>query len=329
MKPIEIDAFNGDADGLFAAHQLRLAEPGAEPAAVRIVTGLKREIALLERIELPAEDAARLQLRVFDISLARNRTALERLLAQGAHVRWFDHHHAGQPPVHPHLQVHIDTSADTCTSVLVDRELEGRYRRWAVAAAFGDNLAQVGRALADTLALDEAEVALLRELGEAVNYNGYGEADDDVLITPAALYARLAGHVDPLDFARDDPLVPRLAAQRRSDLAAAMQLAPRHESAAGAVYVLPDAPWSRRVLGSFANLLAERAAAAAFAVLKARDDGSFTASVRAPLAAPAGADALCRRFGGDGRAGAAGIDHLPAERLDEFAQSFARHAWGR
>ncbi|MBS1163333.1 MAG: hypothetical protein H6R03_1229, partial [Burkholderiaceae bacterium] len=32
MNLIEIDVFIGDADGLVAAHQLRLAEPGPDPA---------------------------------------------------------------------------------------------------------------------------------------------------------------------------------------------------------------------------------------------------------------------------------------------------------
>ena len=133
--PLEIDVFNGDADGLFAAHQLRLAEPGPDPARVRLVTGLKRDIGLLDRIDIA--DAGRLRLRVFDISLARNREALLRLLDAGAEVRWFDHHHAGDVPAHPRLRLAIDTSPATCTSVLVDREVQGRFRRWAVAAAYG------------------------------------------------------------------------------------------------------------------------------------------------------------------------------------------------
>ena len=43
-----IDVFNGDADGLCALRQLRL----AEPAASELVTGVKRDIALLERAEV-------------------------------------------------------------------------------------------------------------------------------------------------------------------------------------------------------------------------------------------------------------------------------------
>jgi len=329
VTAIEIDVFNGDADGLFAAHQLRLAEPGPDPGHVAIVTGLKRDVALLDRIRISDEEAARARLRVFDISLARNRAALERLLAAGASVRWFDHHHAGDVPVHPRLQVCIDPAPDTCTSLLVDRELRGRHRRWAVAAAYGDNLAAVAHALGSSAGLNEGELALLRELGEAVNYNGYGETNDDVLIAPAALYARVAAHSDPLGFTRGDPVVAELAARRRTDLATALQRAPWRESAAGMVFVLPDEGWSRRVLGSFANLLAERAPGSAFAVLRTCAGGAYTASVRAPLDAPRGADRLCRRFGGDGRAGAAGIDRLPPEELEAFAGAFELHDWGQ
>lgn len=328
MNPVEIDVFNGDADGLFAAHQLRLAEPGPDPARVGVVTGLKREIGLLERIDVPA-DAAGLQLRVFDIALGRNRAALERLLAAGASVRWFDHHHPGAIPEHPRLRACIDTAPDVCTSLLVDRELRGAHRRWAVAAAFGDNLTAVAHALGRSIGLAECDLAQLRELGEAVNYNGYGETSADLLIAPAALYARLSNYADPLDFVSSDPIITDLAARRRSDLATAVQLPAWRDSAAGAVFVLPDEGWSRRVLGSFANLLAERSSANAFAVLKARADGSYMASVRAPVDAPKGADRLCRRFGGDGRAGAGGIDRLAAGELDAFARAFEQHDWGR
>ena len=329
MRPVEIDVFNGDADGLFAAHQLRLAEPGPNPGAVRIVTGLKREIALLDRIAPDAAAGGALQLRVFDIALGRNLAPLQRLLAAGATVRWFDHHHAGRIPEHPALQTLIDVAPDVCTSLLVDRVLGGRYRRWAVAAAFGDNLAAVAHALGASSGLNEGELAQLRELGEAVNYTGYGETAADVLIEPAALYGRLSVYGDPLEFVGDDPIVSELAARRRADLATAMQVRPWRESAAGAVFLLPDAGWSRRVLGAFANLLAERSSSGASAVLKARDDGSYMASVRAPVERPRGTDRLCRRFGGDGRAGAGGIDRLAAEELDAFARAFEQHDWGR
>lgn len=40
------DIFNGDADGICALHQLRL----AEPREATLVTGVKRDIRLLEQV---------------------------------------------------------------------------------------------------------------------------------------------------------------------------------------------------------------------------------------------------------------------------------------
>ena len=57
----------------------------------------------------------------------------------------------------------------------------------------------------------------------------------------------------------------------------------------------------------------------AHAVLTPDVQGGYNVSIRAPLARPTGADALCSGFPtGGGRAAAAGINHLPADRLDVF-----------
>jgi hypothetical protein len=42
------DVFNGDADGICALHQLRL----ANPRDAVLLTGVKRDIALLQRVPL-------------------------------------------------------------------------------------------------------------------------------------------------------------------------------------------------------------------------------------------------------------------------------------
>lgn len=321
---MDYDVFNGDADGLCALQQLRL----ATPLDAQLVTGAKRDIALLERPELArATDGDRLT--VLDISLDRNRAALERLLARGVQVSWFDHHFAGDIPAHPALQAQIDTSPEVCTSILVDRHLGGRFRPWAVAAAFGDGLADAALALALTLPLREADVAGLRALGEALNYNGYGESEADLTIHPAALYAQMRGADDPLRFAAEAPIVRRLIDAMRGDLENARALAPRHEDAGSVVYLLPDAAWSRRVSGTFAHALAAESPQRAHAVLTPDRRDGYTVSVRAPRARPQGADSLCREFGGGGRSGAAGIDHLPVRALEDFIARFARASWGQ
>lgn len=309
-----IDVFNGDADGLCALRQLRL----AEPVESELVTGVKRDIALLERVAAGAGDFV----TVLDVSLDRNRAALLALLARGARVRYFDHHYAGAIPPHSGLETVIDTSTETCTSLLVNRYLKGRFSVWAVVAAFGDNLDDPARRLGESLALGAADLEKLRELGESLNYNAYGESEADLLISPAALYQQLAKYDDPLQFIASEDVVARLAAARRADLEAALAVAPHRTAERGAVYLLPNAPRSRRVIGEFANQLARRHPRRAHAVLAPKSRGGYTVSVRVP--ANASADAFCRQFPtGGGRREAAGIDDLPDERLEEFFERFA------
>ena len=75
------DVFNGDADGLCAVQQFRLAFPGD----CQLVTGVKRDIALLKGLKAGSGD----EINVFDISLDKNRQSLESLLAQGAEIKYF------------------------------------------------------------------------------------------------------------------------------------------------------------------------------------------------------------------------------------------------
>lgn len=314
------DVFNGDADGLCALQQLRL----AEPADSVLVCGPKRDIELLARVDAEHGDLV----TVLDVSLDRNRTALQRLLARGVRVRYFDHHYAGVVPRDPLLEAHIETGPDVCTSILVDRHLEGRWRAWAIAAAFGDNLAGSATRLARTLDLEPAALDALRELGEALNYNAYGETEADLMIAPARLFERMRGFADPLRFAAEHPIVRQLAAAKSADLGAARVVAPSSASEKAAAFVLPDAAWSRRVLGVFANELAASAPGRAHAVLVPDGRQGYAVSVRAPLAHPAGADAFCREYPtGGGRKGAAGIDHLPDSELSRFVARFMQTDW--
>ncbi|WP_028218710.1 hypothetical protein [Paraburkholderia oxyphila] len=311
------DVFNGDADGICALHQLRL----ARPREATLVTGAKRDIALVKRVQARPGDS----LTVLDISFDANREALCALLDQGVHVEYFDHHHAGELPMNVNLAAHIDTTAQVCTSVLVDRHLRGQYRPWAVAAAFGDNLQATAHELAREAGLDEAQAAQLCELGESINYNAYGDSVEDLFIAPATLYETLKQYADPFDFIASEPLVASLSACRREDLERAQEITPLFTVQYGSVCVLPDEPWARRVRGVFANALAIEEPSCAHAVLSVNADGNYAVSVRAPLVRPRGADELCRAFpGGNGRVGAAGIDCLESERLDLFVTAFVR-----
>ena len=316
-----IDVCNGDADGLCAVVQWRLCRPGA----ATLITGLKREIELLARVQAEPGD----EVLVCDISMQRNAAALARLLAQGARVRYFDHHGAACGPAHPNLETHVDLDPKVCTSLLMDRHLGGAFRAWALVGAYGDNLVSVADALATQTGIGEHERARLRMLGVAINYNAYGESLHDVHIDPAQLYRIMVRHADPLALIDTEPIVAELDRARRADLAQAYSIAPVRDCARAAVRVLPDAPWSRRVMGSLAHELASNHPRQAQAVLRRRATGQFVVSVRAPLSSPVGAAAFCARFGGAGRAGAGGIDRLAEADLERFIQAFEAQPWGR
>ncbi len=312
------DVFNGDADGICALHQWRL----AYPEDTRLITGVKRDVELLQRIA--CEHAA--EVMVFDVSLDANAAPLRRILDAGARVTWFDHHAARHAFPHPHLRLFWNDAPDVCTSLLVDIHLEGRFREWAVAAAFGDNLAGPARALATAMGWSESRVASLAELGSMLNYNAYGERVEDLHVAPETLYRVLHQYTDPLEFISSEPLYRLLADGYRDDAVHMNALHAQWRWTHGEIYMLPNAPWARRVSGMFANRLAANDGARSFAVLTENTDGSFVVSVRSGKPLERAANDLCAGFAsGGGRRAAAGINRLPAADVEHFVRSFSEY----
>ncbi len=313
----DFDVFNGDADGICALLQLRLAEPrDATPG-----TGVKRDISLLGRVQAGEGD----RVTVLDISLDKNREPLEGLLGAGARVWYCDHHFAGDIPAHPGLEAHINTEATVCTSSLVNGYLEGAHRPWAVVGSFGDNLRESAAALARPLGRSGEQLERLENLGIYINYNGYGPDPDELHFHPADLFRELLPYAEPEDFMADNrPIFERLETGYHEDLGAARELSPEYADAHAAVFVLPAASWSRRVSGVYSNELTNANPDRAHAVITPKRDGGLLVSVRAPLSNRSGADELCREFPtGGGRAAAAGINDLPEDQLQTFIDRFA------
>lgn len=308
-----IDVFNGDADGICALHQLRL----AKPVSSLLVTGVKRDIKLLTGVTAGTGDLV----NVMDISLDKNREALLGLLENGAEVTYFDHHFAGDIPLHPNLHAHIDTSADACSSLLVNDYLGGQYLAWAVTAAFGDNLFESAVAAAKPLGLNDGQLEQLKELGTLINYNGYGATLEDLHFTPVDLYQLIKPYENPFDFIQQSSEFKILQNGYQSDLQEAEGIKPEQENDHFAVYILPDASWARRVSGVYANGLAQQFTNRAHAILSVKDDGNYLVSVRAPLENKEGADDVCRQFEtGGGRKAAAGINNLMKSDFNRFIQ---------
>jgi hypothetical protein len=318
MLTMHYDVFNGDADGICALIQLRL----AQPLASTLITGIKRDIQLLDKVSVNAGDS----LTVLDISFEKNSRRVTEFLNVGASIFYVDHHRSGELPKHPNLTAVIDTDSSTCTSLLVNRHLNGKFPLWAVTAAFGDNINHSAEKLAYSLSLAGAKVERLKNLGIYINYNGYGGSIEDLQFAPDVLYKEMVRYASPFDFISDNRATfEKLQNGYRDDMANAEKIKPEYESDAVAVYLMPDMAWARRVSGVFGNHLANLNPAKAHAVLSYNLEGGYLVSVRSPLNNKSGADEFCSGFAtGGGRKSAAGINHLPIDQLGGFIGKFEK-----
>ncbi|NOR80414.1 MAG: DHH family phosphoesterase [Methyloprofundus sp.] len=310
------DIFNGDADGICALIQLRL----AQPLKSTLVTGIKRDIQLLKKVDAGTDD----QLTVLDVSLQKNAAQVISFLDKGAKIFYADHHQAGDIPQHPNLTALIDTNSDTCTSLIINQHLQGKYPLWAITAAFGDNLHNSATQLASSLSISAKTLSQLKNLGIYINYNGYGSCLEDLHFTPTKLYQEMVSYASPVDFIAENHLIySQLENGYLEDMHNAKQTQPEYSSEKVAVYILQDQPWARRVSGVFSNDLANQSPNRAHAVLTFTPDGDYQVSVRAPLNNKTKADELCASFPtGGGRKAAAGINHLPLSDLPTFIERF-------
>lgn len=312
----DFDVFNGDADGICALTQLRL----AEPRSATLVTGVKRDINLLKKVD--AENGDRVT--VLDISMDKNHDDLQRLLNTGTEVFYVDHHFACDIPESEKLTAIINEAPDICTSVLVNHHLNSTYLAWAVVGAFGDNLNKTAQTLAKKLDISETELTSLQNLGIYINYNGYGSNLEDLHFKPDELFRLVSQYKNPLDFIRhSSEQFEKLEAGYHSDMSSAQNMSPEKATEHTAVFILPDQPWARRVSGVYSNNLTNDHPHRAHAVLTEKENGNYLASVRAPLNNKKGAADLCRQFPtGGGREAAAGINDLPQDMLSEFINTF-------
>ena len=308
------DVFNGDADGICALHQLRLADPRESV----LVTGVKRDINLLKRVPASSGDTV----TVLDISLDKNRDDLVRLLDANIEVSYFDHHFAGEIPESDRLTASIDTAGDVCTGLLVNRFLDSAFLPWAVTALYGDNLHDAAQSAAQPLGLSDSQLGQLENLGTLLNYNGYGSTIDDLYFPPDQLYLKIKPYADPFEFISSDQTFEELQSGYDSDMNRAQAIEPTLETEQCALFTFPEDPFARRVSGVYSNQLARENPDRAHALASLLPSGEYLVSVRAPLSTKCGADEVCRQFPtGGGRKAAAGINQLPADQLQAFSDA--------
>ena len=319
------DLFNGDADGICSLIQLRL----AQPREATLVTGVKRDIKLLNSLKAEAGD----NITVLDVSMDKNQTGLHAAINAGVNVFYADHHQSGEIPDHPALEAHINTAANTCTGLIIDYYLKGQYREWAIVAAYGDNINQVADEYATHAELTDAQRSQLQALGVAMNYNGYGASEEDLFYHPAELYKLAAPYHSPFDFIKESADVYKtLTEGYATDLEKGLNITPVRSSDIAAMIMLPNEQWARRISGVLGNELANQYPDRAHVILTEREeqvdgpDGkiekTYLVSIRAAKNNLVGADTIAVKFDGGGRKGAAGIDRLLETDIDTLWAEF-------
>lgn len=273
-------AYNGDADGICSMVQWGLAH-GVEG---KRITGVKRDIELLKRVFADKED----EIIVMDISLARNHSMATELIERGIKMTWFDHHLAGDEIAD--LESYVDTSPNVCTALIVENYL-GIESDWAQVALHGDGLS------------DYSPKPEFKELGELLNYNGYGADLSDLHFHPDELMLHCLESKTPTEFMKTS-----IFTKLQQGFAADMSHAESITESEG-IYLLPNEPWARRVVGVMAHRI--NATGPGPHIIAIDKGDTLQVSVRGRN----GIGELCTMFGGGGRATAGGIDALPKEDM--------------
>ena len=273
-------AYNGDADGICSMVQWGLVH-GIEGTRI---TGVKRDIELLERVHPSGED----DIVVMDVSLARNHFRANELVRQGYSVTWFDHHLEGEPI--ESLNSYIDTSSNVCTAKIVENFL-GLESDWAQVALHGDGLSR------------SSTKPELKELGELLNYNGYGADLSDLHFHPDELMLLCLQAGTPQEFMKTNSFF-KLREGFESDISRANKI-----KKTDGYYLLPNEAWARRVVGVMAHRINESSEGPHVIAIDKGD--TLQISVRGR----SGIGELCAKFNGGGRATAGGIDSLPKSEI--------------
>jgi nanoRNase/pAp phosphatase (c-di-AMP/oligoRNAs hydrolase) len=248
------------------------------------VTGVKRDIELLANITPESGD----EIICMDISLARNHSRARELCDRGFKITWFDHHLAGEPI--EGLDAHIDTSSNVCTAKIVENFL-GVKSEWAEVALHGDGLS-VHSSRPD-----------FKELGELLNYNGYGADLDDLHFHPDKLMRLCLESKTPEKFLQT-PAFETLKKGFADDMRNVESI-----NEVDGIYLLPNEAWARRVVGVMAHRINSTGPGPHVIAI---DKGN---TLQVSLRGNDGIGDICSMFGGGGRATAGGIDALPKEEI--------------
>ena len=307
------DFFNGDADGIISLHQFRLQFPRKS----ELFTGVKRDVKLLR----DAVDIKNATFTVFDISLLSNSDYIEGILKNNNKVSWFDHHEPGDTDLGDNFSIRVDADPNCCTNILVDKFIDGLHRPWTICGAYGDNLHEQAEKL--NPCFSEMTMLQLKEIGETLNYNGYGNEESDLTVHPKDVYLDIQKYRSPFQYRKLSEIYNKINTQMKSDETELNSSEILHTSETGNIILLPNTKASIRYSGIYSNKQTTDNPDKAFAILTEINDDNYRVSIRSPKNNPYEASTLALSFPtGGGREKAAGINELPKTELKKFIDKF-------
>ena len=259
-------AFNGDADGLCALQQLRL----ADPRDATLVTGVKRDIQLLRRVNAAAGD----EVTVLDISLDQNRDDLLPAAGSGRFGSLF------RPPLRGRAAAAPRTSRRTSRN----RPTSARAR-WSTAIspaaiARGPSSRPSATTCRSSPSRWPRPPASTRR--RPPRWSGSASASTT---TPTGMPSAISASIPriwrsrccrsriPMEFVRRSPAYARLGARYEEDMQQARALKPARQVPGATMVVLPDEAWARRAIGVLANELTQAQPDCAIAILSPKAAG--------------------------------------------------------
>ena len=259
---------------------------------------------------------------VFDVSLLSNIEYVKQILKKKNKIKWFDHHEPGETNLGKNFSIKVDSDPNCCTNILVDKHIDGLHRPWTICGAFGDNLHEQAEKL--NPCFDEQTMYKLKEIGETLNYNGYGNKESDLTVHPKDVYLDLKQYESPFRYRSKSEIYNKIYTQMKSDEKELSSSEILHETNTGKIILLPDTKASIRYSGIYSNQQTTDNPDKAFAILTLTNNDNYRISIRSPKNNPYGASKLALSFptGGGREKVATGVNELPKDQLKNFIEKF-------
>ena len=163
----------------------------------------------------------------------------------------------------------------------------------------------------------------LKEIGETLNYNGYGNQESDLTVHPKDVYLDIQKYKSPFQYKKLSEIYNKINTQMKSDETELNSSEILHTSKTGNIILLPT---QKHLLDTriYSNKQTTDNPSKAFAILTNINEDTYRISIRSPKNNPVGASKLALSFptSGGREKDLVKINELPKTELKNFIEKF-------